>query len=61
MGYENSLQKNIPDKVYDDAHAATLEDFKIYELDKDRNSILYHPDIEKIYFYTVEERKILNL
>lgn len=33
-----------PYYVWDNTHSATLEDFKIYELDKDRNSILYHPE-----------------
>ena len=61
IGHKNSLQKDIPEEIYYDTHTATLEDFKIYELDKERNSILYHPSIEKIDFYTIKERKILGL
>lgn len=31
-------------ETWNQAHSATLEDYKIYELDENRNSILYHPE-----------------
>ena len=49
LGYENSHFKNIPDEVWDNAHAATLEDYKLYEKiifeDKEVYS-LFHPEVQ---------------
>ena len=31
-------------EIWNDAHSATLEDYKIFELDENRNNLLYHPE-----------------
>ena len=61
LGHENSLQKEIPDEIYENAHSATLEDFKLNEIQYDGKRTLYHPEIEDIEFYSNEERKLLGL
>ena len=49
LGHENSHFKNIPDEVWDNAHAATLEDYKLHEKikfeDKEVYS-LFHPEVQ---------------
>ena len=61
LGYENTLQKNITENdIYNNAHSATLEDYKINELDLNGNRQLYHPDIEEIDFFSNEDRKLLG-
>lgn len=32
--------------IWNHTHSSTLEDYKIYELDENKNSILYHPDVK---------------
>ena len=49
LGYENTNHKNIPDEVWDNAHAATLEDYKLHEKMKFENNEIYslfHPDVQ---------------
>ncbi|WP_299883576.1 hypothetical protein [uncultured Lacinutrix sp.] len=61
LGYENTLQKNISDgNIYNDAHSATLEDYKLNEFDLNGNRELYHPDIEEIDFFSKEDRELLG-
>jgi hypothetical protein len=62
LGFEDIKNELIPDEVYNNAHSATLEDYKIYELDENRNSILYHPDIDqRLDFLSDDDKKILGL
>lgn len=61
LGYKKSFQKEIPDEIYENAHSASLEDFKLNEIQNDGKRTLYHPDVEEIDFYLDEERKILGL
>ena len=62
LGHENTHITKLPKNLYDDAHSATLEDFKIYELNEQRQSILYHTEInQEIDFLNEFERNILNI
>jgi uncharacterized protein (UPF0335 family) len=62
LGHKNTGYKEFPENLYDDAHSSTLEDFKIYELDEKRNSILYHPEIDQdIDLLTEYEKEILKI
>ncbi|CAI9680502.1 hypothetical protein [Elizabethkingia anophelis] len=60
LGYENIKHINIPEEIYNNAHSATLEDYKLFEFDKDNKRNLYHPSIEDIDFFSDEDRKILG-
>ena len=60
LGYENIKHINIPEEIYNNAHSATLEDYKLFEFDKDNKRNLYHPGIEDIDFFSDEDRKILG-
>ncbi len=51
LGYENTKNDLIPDEVWNDAHSATLEDYKLFELDSEGQLNLYHPDIKDIDFH----------
>jgi len=44
--YKNLGVKNGIDDydTWNNTHSATLDDYKIFELDSNRNNILYHPD-----------------
>ncbi|MCL1654342.1 Uncharacterised protein [Elizabethkingia miricola] len=49
LGYENTSFNKIPDEVWDNAHAATLEDYKLYEKMRYKDSEIYslfHPDVQ---------------
>jgi len=61
LGFENTKNDLIPDEVYNNAHSATLEDYKIYELDKNGKRQLYHPEVNEVDFLSEGERKILGL
>lgn len=62
LRHENTYFTELPKDLYDNAHSATLEDFKIYELNEQRQSILYHPEInQEIDFLNETERKLLNI
>ena len=61
LGYEEALQKNIPDEIYENAHSGTLEDFKLKEIQENGKRSLYDSEIKAIEFYSDEERKLLEL
>ncbi|CAL2103981.1 conserved protein of unknown function [Tenacibaculum sp. 190130A14a] len=63
LGYEETKQIDIPNsqKVWNDTHTATLEDYKISDKDFEGNSNLYHPDVEDIDFLSDSDRKLLGL
>jgi len=44
LGIEDGVEADYD--IWNHTHSSTLEDYKIYELDENRNSILYHPDIK---------------
>ena len=49
LGFENTDFKNIPDEVWDNAHAATLEDYKLHEKMKFEDKEIYslfHPYVQ---------------
>jgi len=59
LGIEDSI--NNPN-LYENAHSGSLEDYKIYELDEKRNSILYHSDVnQKLDFLSEDDKKLLGL
>lgn len=39
------------EEIYNDAHTATLEDYKISEYDNNGKDNIYHPDVEEIDFH----------
>ena len=49
LGYEGQSVDNIPEWVWENAHAATLEDFQLHEImqyDGKRIRSLYHPSVQ---------------
>ena len=62
LGFENTLSKDIPNQreIWNNTHSATLEDFRLYELDENGKNILYHPEIKDIDFLTLEDRTLLG-
>ncbi len=49
LGFENTNYKKIPDEIWDNAHAATLEDYKLYEKMIYKNKdvyTLFHPEVQ---------------
>lgn len=61
LGYENAKNSDIPSNVWNDTHAATLEDYKLSEYDEFGNDNIYHPDIKPEDFYTQAERDLLGI
>ncbi|HEX8377691.1 MAG TPA: hypothetical protein VF602_07720 [Pedobacter sp.] len=59
IGFENTKNDLIPEEVYNNAHSATLEDYKLHEFDNGGRS-LYHPDIKEIDYLSQSDREILG-
>ncbi len=51
LGYENTKNNLIPEDVCNNTHSATLEDYKLSEIDTNGQLTLYHPDIKDIDFH----------
>jgi len=59
LGIEDGINNS---NLYENAHSGTLEDYKIFELDNNKNSILYHPDVnQKLHFLDEEDKRLLGL
>lgn len=60
LGYENTKDIDIPSDVWNDAHTATLEDYKLSAFDVNKKRNLYHPDVEDIDFFSDSDRELLK-
>ncbi len=60
LGYENTKNEFIPQNVWNDAHSATLEDYKLLDKDINNQNNLYDPDIKEIDFISEQDKKLLG-